>query len=89
MIFRVKVSCTTSVDGIKLLTNQVNNQSIPSTDVIQVTVHVTLEDELTALVVETSVTVNNSIPIQDYDNPGIQTQRTYKMTPSGFKPFTV
>ena len=40
----------------------------------------------TAQVVETSVTVNNNIPIQDYVHPGDQTQPTYEMTP-GFKPF--
>ena len=39
-------------------------------------------------VVETSVTVNNNIPIQDYVHPDDQTQPTFEMTP-GFKPFTV
>ena len=42
----------------------------------------------TAQVVETSVTVNNNSPIQDYVHPDDQTQPTYEMTP-GFKPFTV
>ena len=41
----------------------------------------------TAQVVETSVTVNNNSPIQDYVHPDDHTQRTYEMTP-GFKPFT-
>ena len=41
----------------------------------------------TAQVVETSVTVNNKGPIQDYVHPDNQTQPTFKMTP-GFKPFT-
>ena len=41
----------------------------------------------TALVVETSVTVNNNSPIQDYIHPDDQTQPTFEMTP-GFKPFT-
>ena len=41
----------------------------------------------TAQVVETSVTVNNNSPIQDYVHPD-HTQPTYEMTP-GFKPFTV
>ena len=41
----------------------------------------------TAQVVETSVTVNNISPIQDYFHPDNQTQPTYEMTP-GFKPFT-
>ena len=41
-----------------------------------------------AQVVETSVTVNNNSPIQDYAHPEDHTQPTYDMTP-GFKPFTV
>ena len=40
-----------------------------------------------AQVVETSVTVNNNSPIQDYVHPGDQTQPSLEMTP-GFKPFT-
>ena len=42
----------------------------------------------TAQVVETSVTVNNNSPIQDYAHPDDQTQPTFEMTP-GFKPFTL
>ena len=42
----------------------------------------------TAQVVETSVTVNDNSPIQDYVNPDDQTQPTFEMTP-GFKHFTV
>ena len=42
----------------------------------------------TAQVVETSVTVNNNSPIQDYVHSEDQTQPTFEMTP-GFKPFTV
>ena len=42
----------------------------------------------TAQVVETSVTVNNNSPIQDYVHPDDQTRPTFEMTP-GFKPFTV
>ena len=41
----------------------------------------------TAQVVETSVTVNNNSPIQDYVHPDEQTQLTFEMTP-GFKTFT-
>ena len=41
----------------------------------------------TAQVVETSVTVNNNSPIQDYVHPDDRTQ-PFEMTP-GFKPFTV
>ena len=65
---------------------QVNNQSlIPSTDVIQLTM--TLKTTTTQ-VVETSVTVNNNGPIQNYVHPDNHTQPTNEMT-SGFKPFTV
>ena len=68
------------------MTNQINNQSIiPSTDVIQLTLTLKMT---TAQVVETSVTVNNNSPIQDYVHPDDQTQPTFEMTP-GFKPFTV
>ena len=42
----------------------------------------------TAQVVETSVTVTNKNPIQDYDHPDDHTKPTYEMTP-GFKPLTV
>ena len=38
-------------------------------------------------VVETSVTVNNNSPIQDYVHPDDQTQTTFEMTP-WFKPLT-
>ena len=41
----------------------------------------------TAQVVETSVTVNNNSPIQDYIHSDDQTQPTFEMNP-GFKPFT-
>ena len=40
----------------------------------------------TAGVVETSVTVNNNSPIQEYVHPDDQTQPTFEMTPE-FKPF--
>ena len=42
----------------------------------------------TTQVVETSVTVNNNSPIQDYVHLDDQTKPTFEMTP-GFKPFTV
>ena len=68
------------------MTNQVNNQSIiPSTDVIQLTLTLKMT---TAQVVETSFTVNNNSPIQDYVHSDDQTQPTFEMTP-GFKAFTV
>ena len=57
---------------------------IPSTDVIQLTFTLKMT---TAQVVETSVTVNNNSPIQDYVHPDDQTQPTFEMT-HGFKPFT-
>ena len=41
----------------------------------------------TAQVVETSVTVNNNSPIQEYVHTDDQTRPTFEMTP-GFKPFT-
>ena len=41
----------------------------------------------TAQVVETSVTINNNNPIQDYVHPDDQTLTTFEMTP-GLKPFT-
>ena len=54
------------------MTNQINNQSIiPSTDVTQLTLTLKMT---TAQVVETSVTVNNNSPIQDYVHPDDQTQ---------------
>ena len=68
------------------MTNQINNQSIiPSTDVIQLTLTLKMT---TTQVVETSVTVNNNSPIQDYVHPDNQTQPAFEMTP-GFKPFTI
>ena len=42
----------------------------------------------TTQIVKTSVTVNNSSPIQDYVHPDDQSQPTFEMIP-GFKPFTV
>ena len=46
------------------MTNQVNNLSlIPSTDMIQINWTLTMT---TAQVVETSVTLNNNSPIEDY-----------------------
>ena len=68
------------------LTNEINNQSIiPSTNVIQLTLTLKMT---TAQVVETSVTVNNNSPKQDYVQPDGQTQPAFEMTPR-LKPFTV
>ena len=58
---------------------------IPSPDVMQLTLTLNMT---TAHVVETSVTVNNNSPVQDYVHPDYQTQPTFEMTP-GFKPFTI
>ena len=58
---------------------------IPSTDMTQLTLTLKMT---TTQVVETSVTVSNNSPIQDYVHPDGQTQPTFEMTP-GFKPFTV
>ena len=58
------------------MTNQINNQSIiPSTDMIQLTLTLKMT---TAQVVETSVTVINNSPIQDYVHPDDQTQHTFE-----------
>ena len=55
-----------------------NNQSIiPSTDVIQLTLTLKMT---TAQVVETSDTVNNNSPIQDFVHPDDQTQPTFDIT---------
>ena len=58
--------------------------SIPSTDVIQITLTLGMTTEQ---VVESSITVNNNGPFQDYVHPDDQTQPTFEMT-LGFKPFT-
>ena len=59
------------------LVNQINNQSIiPSTDVIQLSLTLKMT---TAQVVETSVTVNNNSPIQDYVHLDDQTQPTFEI----------
>ena len=58
---------------------------MPSTDVIQLILTLKMT---TAQVVETSVTVNNNSPIQDYVHPDDQTQPTFEMIP-GFKPLTL
>jgi len=53
VIFSVKVSCSTAIDGIKLRLLSVNNQSsIPPTDVIHLTLTLRMT---TAQVVKTSV----------------------------------
>ena len=71
------------------MTNQTNNQGIiPSTDVKQLTLTLKVT---TAQVVETSVTVNNNIPIQDYVHPDDQSQLTFYIdtdTDTRIFPFT-
>ena len=67
------------------LTNQVNIPSLmPTTDVILLALNLKMT---TAQVVETSVTVNNNSPIQDFvhpdDHPCIR-PLTYKMTPGSW-----
>ena len=59
-------------------------ECVTVTDVIQLTLTLKMT---TAQVVETSVTVNNNSPIQDYVHAEDHTQPTYEMTPR-FKPFT-
>ena len=64
--------------------NVVLNRTVSTTcAVVTLTLKMT-----TAQVVETSVTVNNNRPIQDYVLQDDQTQPTFEMTP-GFKPLTI
>ena len=59
------------------MTNQINNQSIiPSTDVMQLTLTLKMTN---AQVVESSVTVNNNSPLQDYVHLDNQTQPTFEI----------
>ena len=44
---------------------------------------------IAAQVVETSVTVNNNSPIQDYLHPDDHTQATHEMTPGFNSPLTM
>ena len=64
------------------MTNKVSN--LPSTHVIQLALTPKMT---TAQVVETSVTVNNNSPIQDYVHSVDHAQPTYEQTPV-FKPLT-
>ena len=65
-----------STDSIVLKKKENNNQSIISaTDGIQFTLTLKMT---TAQVVETSFTVNNNSPIQDYVHPDDQTQPTFE-----------
>ena len=54
-----------------------NQTLMPSPDVIQLTLTLKIT---TAQVVETSVTINNNSPIQDYVHPDDHTQPTYLLT---------
>ena len=85
LLYQNKVNSSLMLSTIIVkLWKTINNQSIiPSTDVTQLTLTLKMT---TAQVVETSVTVNNNSPIQDYVHPDDQTQ-PIEMTP-GFKPFT-
>ena len=74
VIFRVKVSCITSVNGIEhwLLTD--NNQSLmPLIDMIQLTLTLKMT---TAKVVKTTASVSDS-PIQDYVHLDDHAEPTY------------
>ena len=65
-------SCITSVDGMVI-----DQRTLQLT--IQLTIQLTLTLKMTtAQVVETSVTVNNNSPIQDYVHPDDQTQPTFE-----------
>ena len=100
VIFRVKVSCIMSVDGIILwLVNYVAMLLVVcqlSRDVIgceyntinlRDTTHFDSEDDYHTGC-RTSVTVNNNSPIRNYVHQDDQTQPTFEMTP-GFKLFTI
>ena len=66
-----------------VIDHQVNNQStIPSTDVIQLTLTLKMT---TAQVVNTSFTVNNNSPIQDYVHLDDQTQPTFEIEQMSIK----
>ena len=69
------------------VTSHIEQQQYKSKSRLSLIVTLTLK-MATAQVVETSVTVNNDSPIQDYVHRDDQTQPTFEMTP-GFKPFTV
>ena len=62
---------------VKMNTEQQSPQNLQLTLTVKMTA---------AQVVETSVTVSNNSPIQDFVHPDDHTQPTYEMT-LGFKPF--
>ena len=74
---------SSSVVMMKMMNNNLHHNDY----IILYQLTLTLEMN-TAQVIETSVTVNNNSPIQDYVHPDDQTQPTFEMTP-GFKPFTL
>ena len=74
---------SSSVVMMKMMNNNLHHNDYIILYQLTVTLKMT-----TAQVVETSVTVNNNSPIQDYVHPDDQTQPTFEMTP-GFKPFTL
>ena len=79
MIVRVNVVLNRTVvvdsdgrfDNLCLTYVSSSQRIIPSTDVIQLTLTLKMT---TAQAVETSVTINNNSPIQDYIHPDDQTQ---------------
>ena len=74
---------SSSVVMMKMMNNNLHHNDY----IILYQLTLTLEMN-TAQVIETSVTVNNNSPIQDYVHTDDQTQPTFEMTP-GFKPFTL
>ena len=84
IVFSQCMSCSPAWRCLYHVERQINNLSLrPSTDVIQITLTLKMT---TAQVVETSVTVNNNGPIQNYVHPDDQTQHTYETNPGGSNP---
>ena len=81
---RVKVAMAARGNSSLPLAKQ---QLVPAEVPLHIQLTLTLK-MTTAEVVETSVTVNNNSPMQDYVHPDDQTQPTSEMTPES-KPFTV
>ena len=84
IVFSQCMFCSPAWRCLYHVERQINNLSLrPSTDVIQITLTLKMT---TAQVVETSVTVNNNGPIQNYVHPDDQTQHTYETNPGGSNP---
>ena len=86
---RMFVKSAVRVDRNSLLLNSLFQSCVETFEWLQRELQLTLTlMTTTAQVVETSVTVHNNCPIQDYVHPDDQTHPNFEMTP-GFKPFTI